>query len=106
MSLIGRLGKTSAAPAAAGNIIGAPPRKMRISRRLMGSLSERANLTCCCSAVLCVASMPLDVRLGQKRTWIGTVLMSALPPKAGVKFAHQSACLHERLGLPVSQLQS
>jgi hypothetical protein len=59
--------------------------------------------------------------LGQKRTWRCETAMSALTPKADiaerdwyvrcvpkaeVKFAHQSACLHELLGLPVSQLQS
>jgi len=59
--------------------------------------------------------------LGQKRALHCILVMSALPPKADidqhgrdvrfvseaeVKFAHQSACLHEPLRLRVPQLQS
>src|SRR5215471_12854850 len=66
MSLIGRFGKTPAAPAAAGNIIAAPPRRVRISRRLMGSPPERApTVPYRSSAVLLHHSKPaVDVRFG------------------------------------------
>src|SRR5215468_8165126 len=66
MSLIGRFGKTPAAPEAAGNIIAAPPRRVRISLRLMGAPPERApTVPYRSSTVLLHHSKPaVDVRFG------------------------------------------
>src|SRR6516165_12567911 len=71
MSLIGLFGKAPAAPAAAGNIIAAPPRRVRISRRLMARPQNERQpyhivpVPCCCIT----ASWLSMSALGQKRTF-------------------------------------